>query len=144
MKLYRRPDGTSYEVVVGDAAPVNKGNKCTVSTESRTVYAYTEWTGGEEDPFGYYLGAGCGSHPTHCPWQSYFGHLPPSHQVTGLSSYNNCVTLGQGITMTHYDRRQSRQVTQFPDGNRQFGSWANEGSPYVRVAKSCIGIGIVN
>jgi len=144
VKLYRRPDGTSYEVVVGDAAPVNKGNKCTVSTESRTVYAYTEWTGGEEDPFGYYLGAGCGSHPTHCPWQSYFGHLPPSHQVTGLSSYNNCVTLGQGITMTHYDRRQSRQVTQFPDGNRQFGSWANEGSPYVRVAKSCIGIGIVN
>ncbi len=138
VKLYRRPDGTSYEVVVGDAAPVNKGNKCTVSAESRTVYAYTEWKGGQD---GYYLGAGCANHPNNCPWRSYWVHLPSSRQVTGLSSYNDCITLGGGISMTHYDRRQSRQVTQFPDGTRQYGSWVNEGAPYVRAVNACPSVG---
>ena len=138
VKLYRRPDGTPYEVVVGDAAPINKGNKCTVSAESRTVYAYTEWKGGKD---GYYLGAGCANHPNNCPWRSYWVHLPSSRQVTGLSSYNDCITLGGGISMTHYDRRQSRQVTQFPDGTRQYGSWVNEGAPYVRAVNACPSVG---
>ncbi|GAK46657.1 secreted protein [Tepidicaulis marinus] len=135
--IYRRPDGSEAIYANGAGASQGPTNGCTYSSENRTIYAYTQWDSEDSRQRGYYFGAGCSSHPNSCPYNQFWDYLPSSRQVTGLSSYSACITLSYALRMTHFDRNQSRQVTQLPDGSKQYGAWTNQGSPFVRATYFC-------
>ncbi|MGK2742653.1 hypothetical protein ACSHT0_17410 [Tepidicaulis sp. LMO-SS28] len=145
VKLYTRPDGTEHQVKAGEAAPLNRGNKCTVSSENRTVYAYTSWsTGGSTR----YVGSGtaslCQSMKYYCDWEISKTVLSAAgNRSTVNSSHTRCVATDDGVIgtptaqMSHYDRLQTRSVTHFPEGGVQYGAWTNSGSPFLRTSIQC-------
>lgn len=143
VKLYTRPDGTEHEVKVGEATPLNRGNKCTVSTQTRTLYVHTNWI---LDGDVYRVGSGldntnCWVGVNACAWQ----HAGRLTQSSANGAHTMCKVDGSmghqggGGSMTHYDQRQERSITHFPDGTKQYGSWSNAGGPYVRSVITCIG-----
>ena len=139
IERWERPDATVYEKDIGTGDPAGPVYSCTVNDESRVIYAHTRVVHTAIFQARFCETANCAS--TQSQMTGYYWSAG-THTFNNFAAMRSCAIpdsgrLARSMDATHYEQRQSRTVTTFPDSTTSATAWENQGAVIAAGSFSC-------
>ena len=139
IERWERPDETVYEKNIGPGEAQGPVYSCTVSEESRIIYAHTRVVHTAIWGARFCETSSC---PSTYSELTFYNWPAGAHTFNNFAAKRSCAVgqVGQvlrSMDATHYEQRQTRTVTTFPDSTTSTTAWENQGSVVAAGGFSC-------